>query len=70
VKQVPLAGFLGLGEGTNFEFRANFFNVFNQLNLASFAFGSDSVHIDNANFGKALTGLSGRVVELQGRFRF
>ena len=70
VKQVRLNGFLGMGEGANFEFRANFFNVFNQLNLASFAFDSNSAHIDRADFGKATTGLAGRVVELQGRFRF
>jgi hypothetical protein len=70
VKQVSLNGFLGMGESANFEFRANFFNLFNQLNLAPFAFGSNSVHIDNPDFGKATVGLAGRVVELQGRFRF
>ena len=70
VKQFRLNGFMGLGEGANFEFRANFFNIFNQLNLASFGFDSNSAHIDRADFGKATTGLAGRVVELQGRFRF
>jgi hypothetical protein len=74
-----------LGEGANLELRANFFNVFNKLNLASFNFGSDAVTIgnfdaganggqgrvnNNPNFGKAVSGLSGRVVELQARFRF
>jgi len=74
-----------LGEGANLELRANFFNVFNKLNLASFNFGSDAVTIgsfdaganngqgkvnNNPNFGKANTGLAGRVVELQARFRF
>jgi hypothetical protein len=70
-----------LGEGANLELRANFFNVFNKLNLASFNFGSDAVRIgdfdagrnivnNNQNFGVANAGLSGRVVELQARFRF
>jgi hypothetical protein len=71
VKQIPLSGILHLGEASNLELRANFFNVFNQLNLAPFSFGSSSVTItDPANFGKANAGLAGRVVELQGRFRF
>ncbi|MBO0726905.1 MAG: hypothetical protein J2P52_14970, partial [Blastocatellia bacterium] len=70
-----------LGEGANLELRANFFNIFNKLNLSSFDFGSNAVTIgsfdpgtntlnNNPNFGKANTGLSGRVVELQARFRF
>jgi hypothetical protein len=74
-----------LGEGANLELRANFFNVFNKLNLASFNFGSNAVTIgafdpganngqgrvnNNPNFGIANAGLSGRVVELQARFRF
>jgi hypothetical protein len=87
VKQTRLPGFLG--EAANLEFRANFFNVFNKLNLAPFSFGSDAVTIgrfdsnfdngpnvprgrlfNNPNFGRATSGLSGRVVELQARFRF
>lgn len=83
VKQTRLPGFLG--EGANLELRANFFNVFNILNLSSFAFGSNAVTIgrfdprgptepgvlfNNPNFGKATEGLAGRVVELQARFRF
>src|SRR5215470_17707886 len=74
-----------LGEGSNLELRANFFNVFNKLNLGSFDFGSNAVTIgsfdaganngqgavnNNPNFGKATTGLSGRVIELQARFSF
>jgi hypothetical protein len=74
-----------LGEGANLELRANFFNVFNKLNLGSFDFGSNAVTIgnfdaganngqgrvnNNPNFGKANTGLAGRVIELQARFRF
>lgn len=83
VKQTRLPSFFG--EGANIEFRANFFNAFNKLNLAPFAFGSDAVTlgrfdpngnngagvlINNPRFGQATTGLSGRVVELQARFRF
>jgi hypothetical protein len=74
-----------LGEGANLELRANFFNVFNKLNLTSFNFGSNAVTVgrfepdanggqgrlsNNPNFGIANAGLSGRVVELQARFRF
>jgi Carboxypeptidase regulatory-like domain/TonB dependent receptor len=83
VKQTRLPGFLG--EAANLELRANFFNAFNIRNLSSFAFGSRAVTIgdfdsggngglgrviNNLDFGKATTGLSGRVVELQARFRF
>lgn len=82
VKQTRL-GFIN--DVANLEFRANFFNIFNKLNLAPFAFGSNAVTIGrfdprgpneagvlftNPNFGKATAGLSGRVVELQARFRF
>ncbi|MFN2530941.1 MAG: TonB-dependent receptor domain-containing protein [Pyrinomonadaceae bacterium] len=59
-----------LGEGANFELKANFFNVFNILNLQPFGFNTDSTNVTNPNFGKALGGLSGRVVEIQGRFNF
>jgi hypothetical protein len=50
--------------------RANFFNIFNQLNLTPFGFGSPSVTITDPNFGKATSALAGRVVEFQGRLRF
>ena len=58
------------GEGANFEIKANFFNVFNILNLQPLGFNTDSTNITNPNFGKALGGLSGRVVEIQGRINF
>jgi hypothetical protein len=70
VKQIPLSGLFGLDEAAHLELRANFFNVFNQLNLAPFVFGTDSVTITNPSFGKSSGGLAGRVVEFQGRFRF
>ena len=83
VKHTRLGGFLG--ESSDLELRANFFNVFNQLNLKTFAFGSDATTIgffdprganepgvltNNPRFGIATEGLAGRVVELQARFRF
>jgi hypothetical protein len=82
-KQTRLPNFFG--EGANFEIKANFFNAFNKLNLAPFSFGDNAATIgffdprgpnepgvltNNPNFGRASAGLSGRVVELQGRFRF
>ena len=83
VKHTRLGGFLG--ELAELELRANFFNVFNQLNLKKFEFGSDATTIgffdprgnnepgiltNNPRFGIATQGLAGRVVELQARFRF
>jgi hypothetical protein len=60
-----------INEVAALELRANFFNLFNQLNLTPIAFGSDSAHADNATFfGRAGSGLAGRVVELQARFSF
>jgi hypothetical protein len=40
VKFIPLSKIGPLNESANLELRANFFNIFNQLNLAPFAFGS------------------------------
>jgi hypothetical protein len=59
-----------LGEGRFFEIKANFFNVFNLLNLQPFNFNSPSTQVQNALFGRAEIGLAGRVIELQGRFQF
>lgn len=59
-----------LKEGTSFEIRANFFNVFNLLNLQPFNFNSASTNVTSALFGRAERGLAGRVVEIQGRFSF
>jgi hypothetical protein len=70
VKFIPLSKIGPLNESANLELRANFFNIFNQLNLAPFGFGSSSVTITDANFGKATAGLAGRVVEFQARIRF
>jgi len=59
-----------LGEGRFFEIKANFFNVFNLLNLQPFNFNSPSTQVQNALFGRAERGLAGRVIEIQGRFQF
>jgi hypothetical protein len=59
-----------LGEGTFLEVKANFFNIFNILNLQPFNFNSPSTQVTNALFGRAERGLAGRVIELQGRFNF
>jgi hypothetical protein len=72
-----------LGENARFEFRADFFNIFNKLNLQGFNNGSgaygnpspgniisnDGV-TSNPLFGQSQGGLAGRVVNLQARFNF
>jgi hypothetical protein len=67
-KRTGLAGFFHLNEAAFFEVKANFFNAFNNTNLAPFGFFSPL--IDNPDFGRAEKALAGRVVELQGRFSF
>jgi len=59
-----------LGEGRYLEVRANFFNIFNLLNLQPFNFNSPSTQVQNSLFGIAERGLAGRVVEIQGRLNF
>jgi len=65
-KRTGLPSFLG--EGAFLEVKANFFNAFNNLNLAPFRFFSPNV--DSPDFGRAQSALAGRVVELQARFNF
>jgi len=59
-----------LGEGRFFEVKANFFNIFNLLNLQPFNFNTPSTQVQNALFGRAERGLAGRVIEIQGRLNF
>ena len=59
-----------MGEGANFEFKANFFNAFNILNLQQFGFNGFGTIVTDPNFGRAERALAGRVIELQGRLRF
>jgi hypothetical protein len=69
------------GENAGIELRMTLYNAFNKLNLAPFTFGSTSTVVSSFNdssgnpvanplFGTATAGLSGRVMELQGRFSF
>ena len=74
-KRFDLPKGLRISENTGLDLRVNLFNAFNNLNLAPFGFASDSTRInndDNPNprFGRATTGLAGRVIELQARFSF
>jgi hypothetical protein len=48
--------------------KANFFNIFNNLNLRPLGFFAPN--IDDINFGRANGALAGRVVEFQARFNF
>ena len=65
-KRTGLPSFLG--EGAFLEVKANFFNAFNNLNLAPFEFFSPDVA--SRDFGRAQNALAGRVVEFQARFNF
>jgi carboxypeptidase family protein/TonB-dependent receptor-like protein len=55
-----------LGEGARFEFRANAFNLFNQVNLRP----DIQANILDPHFGQPQAALGGRTVELQARFSF
>lgn len=65
-KRTGLPSFLG--EGAFLEVKANFFNAFNNLNLAPFEFFAPD--INSNDFGRAQSALAGRVVEFQARFNF
>jgi hypothetical protein len=54
-----------LGEGAKLEFRANFYNLFNKLNLTN-----PQTDIINNHFGEAQNALGARVIEMQVRFNF
>jgi hypothetical protein len=70
IKSTGLPTLPGLGEGARLELRANFFNAFNQLNLAPIGFFDAGANITDPNFGRSSAGLAGRVIELQARFSF
>ena len=63
-------GLLGMKEGAGLDLRANFFNIFNQLNLDNFQFGDDSSCGDRAFVGMAERALAGRTVEVLVRCNF
>ena len=54
-----------LGENAKIEFRANFFNLFNKLNLYNI-----NTDINSTNFGAAQDALGSRTIEMQARFSF
>jgi len=62
-----------LGENAKINFRANFYNIFNKLNLNPTSI-SNTISFDgttsNPNFGQAQGALGGRIIELQARFSF
>ncbi|HMJ07631.1 MAG TPA: TonB-dependent receptor, partial [Pyrinomonadaceae bacterium] len=70
VKRFRLDSLFGMREGSGIDLKANFFNIFNQLNLANFGFGDDATFADRSQFGKAQDAYAGRTVELQVRFHF
>jgi len=60
-----------LGEAGDLDLRANFYNLFNQLNLLPLGFFSPGTFADNNRFfGLADAGGAGRVIELQARLNF
>jgi hypothetical protein len=68
-KTTSLSG-LHLGEAAKLDLRANFYNIFNKLNLQPISFGSANSTIENQDFGLSPGGTAGRVVELLARFSF
>lgn len=69
-KRFGLGNWGVLGENANVDVRFNFFNVFNNLNLAPFNSNSDPTRVNLPTFGRANTALAGRVGEFQIRFSF
>jgi len=59
-----------LGENAQFEFRANFYNLFNNLNLDPSIGSSIHNNVTDSLFGEATNALAGRTIELQARFSF
>ena len=54
-----------IGENAKIEFRANFYNLFNKLNLFN-----PQTNILDPHFGEAQNALGSRTIELQARFSF
>ena len=62
-----------IGENGKVEIRANFYNLFNNLNLNGNSqqwTGGIQADINNAHFGESQTALGARVIEMQARFSF
>jgi Carboxypeptidase regulatory-like domain/TonB dependent receptor len=58
------------GESARLDLRANFFNLFNKLNLIPFARNANNVSINDRHFGQSSGALAGRVIEFQARLSF
>ncbi len=72
-KRFGLPKIKGLGENAAFEFRADAFNLLNNLNFkpgGTSAGGGISDNIQAGNFGQATQALGSRTVTLQARFNF
>jgi Carboxypeptidase regulatory-like domain/TonB dependent receptor-like, beta-barrel len=74
-KSFGLPKFPILGESAKVEFRANFYNLFNKLNLSNVDanighINSDGSVTPDSHFGQAQNGLGSRVIEMQARFSF
>jgi hypothetical protein len=60
-----------MGEAAALDIRANFYNLFNTLNLTPFGFYDPGIFADSGQFGRATQpGMAGRVVEFQARISF
>ncbi len=58
------------GHETQLRIQANFYNVFNKLNLAPILFGTANATVENSLFGISPGADSGRVIEFFGRLQF
>jgi len=70
IKSFGLGSWGFLSEGSSLDLRFNFFNIFNNLNLAPFFSDTDPTHVASQGFGRATTALAERVGEFQIRFSF
>jgi hypothetical protein len=68
IKSTPFPFFKG--EEAKLDLRANFFNLFNKLNLQPFGKNDGSTSINDPHFGRATAALAGRVIEFQARLSF
>ena len=64
-KSFGLPTFKIIGENAKIEFRANFYNLFNHLNLYN-----PQNNINDQHFGEAQNALGSRTIEIQARFSF
>lgn len=70
-KDFSIPHFAFFQEGSKLEVRANFFNLFNILNLSPLIPATAPTDIINtASFGRPSDGLAGRVIEFQARLSF